>query len=47
VVAALVALVGARVNGRTRLHRDGLVATVVLVAVCAFALGVLIGRAVW
>jgi hypothetical protein len=31
-------------NGRTRLHRDGLVATVVLVAVCAFVLGVLVGR---
>jgi hypothetical protein len=44
-VAPLVAaLVGAGVNGRTRLHRDGLVATVALIAVCAFVLGVLVGR---
>jgi hypothetical protein len=45
VVASLVAsLVGASVNGRTRLHRDGLVATVTLIAVAAFVLGVLVGR---
>jgi hypothetical protein len=45
VVAALVAaLVGARMNGRTRLHRDGLIASVALIAVCAFVLGVLVGR---
>jgi hypothetical protein len=32
------------VNGRTRLHRDGLIATITLIAVCAFVLGVLVGR---
>jgi hypothetical protein len=41
------ALVAARMNGRTRLHRDGLVVTVCLIAVLSFTVGVLIGRAVW
>ena len=31
-------------NGRTRLHRDGLVAVVVLIAAGSFVLGVLVGR---
>jgi hypothetical protein len=45
VVAALVAaLVGARMNGRHRIHRDGLYASIAAVAVCAFVLGVLVGR---
>jgi hypothetical protein len=35
------------VNGRTRLHRDGLIATIALIAALAFTLGVLVGRVVW
>jgi len=35
------------VNGRRRLHTDGLVMTVLLVAAVAFTVGVLVGRAAW
>jgi hypothetical protein len=31
-------------GGRHRIHRDGLWASIVLVAACAFVLGVLVGR---
>lgn len=34
-------------NGRTRIHRDGLIVSVVLIAAVSFTVGVLVGRVCW